>query len=580
MREGKMNSGMNSIAGGKHINALNALSLILAASMILSACAPVATTTEEIPPAEGPTGNPATEDILSPSLVDECAEETHPSKVTRTSPLVAETGLPYVGGVVLVTGINADDIDLVIGRVNETAVGAIPDPDLFDEVGVLGLITRLYSHGGGDNVWPIVDLILQAALNLQEEGKLTGPVAANPDWVTGTPWPVEGSPWPVEGSPWQVEGSPWSDRGVDIGITDQEFWDQWAWGQIGAPTDATVGSGTRVFVLDTSPFATAGAYAMDFEAREDFVLCVSHPEDIATLDDWAVDGALEQHGLAVAGRVRALAPSSEIHLVRVLDANASGDLLALLKGLALAMNDVPEEDLERLVVNMSLGFPRRLLEAESETTQTIGCDDNGVCLATRINDMAKQFTPACALSQVNTDSTLALAAPLCLVIEAGAIDGVAFVAAAGNDYGGIANLPAGWPRVLAVGASNMQLARTCYSNVGEVLAPGGEGWYIDNNTCPTELPTPPAPPLCDLDNIESCGYGVLTLALVNHSPGQFRKAVGFSFWTGTSFSTPMTTSLVAYLAENGVTGRDAVQQIMCSFPGSVVNFGAISSCFP
>ena len=148
---------------------------------------------------------------------------------------------------------------------------------------------------------------------------------ADPNYLTGSPHTVDGSPHTVDGSPYTV----YHDT-----ATVSEFEEQWALDQIDLCTGGqrsildVTGQGVRVSVFDTSPYKQPGTQTIGLNTVDcidpTFTLAVSHPTiyDSITLPPPPLDPSatqlpdLSDHGLAVAGLVHAVAPNSEIHLIR------------------------------------------------------------------------------------------------------------------------------------------------------------------------------------------------------------------------------------------------------------------------
>ena len=124
---------------------------------------------------------------------------------------------------------------------------------------------------------------------------------------------------------------------------------------------------------------------------------------------------------------------------------------------------------------------------------------------------------------------------------------VVVVAASGNDSRQSttaleAEIPAIWgddpdfrsgQQLIGIGASTKENDRACFSNAGEVAAPGGDGG-VRPQSCQQLITT------CEGD----CEYGLLSLSI--SSP------TGYTYWNGTSFSTPLVSGQAALLLDRGV----------------------------
>jgi subtilisin family serine protease len=139
--------------------------------------------------------------------------------------------------------------------------------------------------------------------------------------------------------------------------------------------------------------------------------------------------------------------------------------------------------------------------------------------------------------------------------------GAIFVAAAGNDSPGKdkdgntvdpmpMQIPASYDKVWGVMATNPDGSRSCFSNEGEVSAPGGQGGPADQ---PDGTRDPCAPRTsnsntginpCSASNVENCEYGLISLGLTRDGPQ-------YMFWSGSSFAAPLVSGLIALAYEEG-----------------------------
>jgi len=306
-------------------------------------------------------------------------------------------------------------------------------------------------------------------------------------------------PTDVEGDPDCVEGGPAGEGSATHG--QRLFWDQWAFddsgiglltgtGQTQVRAVDTTGKDVSVGVFDASPFESQGGWNVPWvnSAEGALNVCVSHPGWVTELGPSTGLTKFSDHGLFVAGLVHAVAPESQIHLIRVLNDENRGDLGTLVAALDMFITHTLEQNrgtLDGTVINLSLGIhqPERPVES--------------------------------------------LETPLALARACGAV----LVASAGNDSAG-ARIPAAYPFVLGVAGSNINDKQACFSNTGDVAAPSG-----DNG---------PDPLLCT-SMIEDCAdfpdYCVVSLAM--HTAPES----GYAYWTGTSFSAPLASGLAALVLE-------------------------------
>lgn len=370
----------------------------------------------------------------------------------------------------------------------------------------------------------------------QELNWVTGPppqpVGGNPWGPEGSPWGPEGSPWGPEGSPWGPEGSPWGPEGSPwgngdkwtgdavLGVGGKAFRSQWAfsvaqgvnWDTTSAAA-RTAGRDVLVGVFDTSPFSPPMTEASFVVAPGEapWTLRLLHPipggQPAGARDRLPVPN----HGLFAAGLVHAVAPQSQIELIRVLDDNGQGDLQTLNRALVEFIQRVAQAGGPPAVINLSLGL--HLLPEE------------------KLQDLPGDAQSLRTILQVATE---------CLPIVV--------VAASGNDSAQSdrpleAQIPAVWgmkddvawrDRLIAVAASNQERRQSCFSNEGEVSAPGGDGAPGTTHRCEQKITT------C----AEDCPLGVLSLAISSPS--------GFTYWNGTSFAAPLVSGQAAVLLSNGM----------------------------
>ena len=386
-----------------------------------------------------------------------------------------------------------------------------PMPGLEDK---RNYVIRQYTYS--DDTTPIIEYInnLAQADNLGVFADFNYLIAANPWTAAGSPWTAAGSPWTAAGSPWTAAGSPWTaagspwtaagspwNKGAQGGTNTRQkaldiFYSQWAFGKNGmhaqvgphAPQDA--GQGVRVGVFDTSPFPITFSSA-DFNLNPDLHLNLVHPIPGGVVSGCG-PGTAADHGLFVAGLIHALAPYSEIHLIRVLDDAAQGVLSILLAALAQFISDVNADssNLNGAVINLSLGL--------------IGSADE---------DM---------VGPVSLRLLLDVAHALNIVI----------VAAAGNDSAPVAGshgpqIPASWDNVIGVAASNYYQNLACFANWGDIMAPGGSGYSAH------------CLPGLDKCRGKDCRYALISLSTSSWT--------GFSYGVGSSFAAPLVSGLVALM---------------------------------
>jgi hypothetical protein len=401
----------------------------------------------------------------------------------------------------------------------------------------------------------------------------------------GAPYGVSASPnyylspaqWIGGGSPWTQNGG-WSEGlegGGLVTATVEAFQKQWAFGPMGIHLfddrgirwGQETGKRTRIAIFDTSPFDEAGweghrcdncsiqqltDNAQAFSGL-DMTLNVWHQIDLiegTTCPGYdrrdpehrSLEGQdVSNHGLFVAGLAHAVAPSSEIYLVRVLEKDGCGTLYQIVEGIRTFMDEILEKEgtLNGTVINLSLGMH----------------------LAPDMPDFG--FSNAIE----------SLEAQLFEAVDKGAI----VVAAAGNDSykeapdaPRVMELPAGYSFVTGVAASNDSRTRACFSNADMILgsintaAPGGDGVYVDESK-PCSIPD------CKADD-SNC-----LISLV------YKPKPGYAYWVGTSFAAPLVSGQEALLLERWPDGDIESQEgeNTCpspdrTLPGQIINWARAS----
>ncbi len=422
--------------------------------------------------------------------------------------------------------------------------------------------------------------VARAIAQIRQAAGVAADVIGEPNYIAGHPWSPEGSPWSPEGSPWEPEGSPWSPEGspwspegsgLDILTFFQRllgrkktaqaahpdwFMQQWAWRVIGLPVAQVgqpyplpvTGSGVRVGIFDTSPYFPALAEGQSADKNVTLAqipgaetLHVSHPRFYAHLAPSTRPlPDVSNHGYYVAGLIHALAPAAQLHLLRVLASDDRGDTFSLVAAIFdfLSLDNVSGV-IPPTVINLSLGI-------------RVPPEEAGFGL------------PADVLS-------------LGYILRAARCLGAVTLAAAGNDSAGqsapeVQNIPASWNAALGVAAVNPQLERSCFSNRGEIAAPGGDGRLarqagalkpgesasggLTNNANSSGAGCQPRSSACSGPD---CPYSVIGPVLDPSTP-----AAGYIFWTGTSFATPMVSGLAALVVEygRGLLPPEMVEQIL------------------
>jgi hypothetical protein len=247
-----------------------------------------------------------------------------------------------------------------------------------------------------------------------------------------------------------------------------------------------------------------------------------------------------------------MAPQSQIHLIQVLDENAQGDLYTLNEALDAFIRERLNEhvktdnegQLTNTIINLSLGFP------QPQRLQDYNLSE----LDTLVDNLMRELElrpeePVASPLHDEPDKSPVVSLET-LVVAAHRL-GALVVAAAGNESetgkAQKAHAPAAYrPYVIGVKASNSKGKRACYSNEGEVAAPGGDS-VTSNGKCSNKLD--------EFEYHYFCNEGSISLAL-RTSPES-----GYACWVGTSFSAPLVSGQAALYMANG-NGRDETTQLI------------------
>jgi subtilisin family serine protease len=365
-----------------------------------------------------------------------------------------------------------------------------------------------------------VEQVICEINKLVEKSTLEPGVFAEPNYH------ISPADWIGGGSCWTQNGG-WTE-GVDGGgvseAPDTAFPDQWAFNTNhiglfdgGERLIEEKGEGVRIAIFDTSPFDDVEGWETHVLSYPDtMTLTVFHPPLIPAPNcpgydrhtgESLEDQDISDHGLFVAGLVHAVAPESDIYLIRVLENDGCGSLSAINNGIQSFIDRTLQErgTLTGTVINLSLGVHQPI------TPTRFGLPEEVVSLQR--------------------------------VLKAAVDQGAIVVAAAGNDsYTSTRptgmEIPASYPFVVGVAASNQGCGRGCFSNAGpvtdtaQVAAPGGDGHNGGKELCQV--------PECDVGQPDAC---LVSLSL--------DSGTGYVYWVGTSFATPLVSGEAALLLGMG-----------------------------
>ncbi len=453
-------------------------------------------------------------------------------------------GLMYVEGEVIITGLPAETQKAT--QTLKLALTALDDSVV--DVDEQKSPVQVYQIGDDESVEQVICEINK--LGEKDEAGLD--VFAEPNYyISPAPWTGGGSFWTQNGE-W-VGLLPGGGFTTALSIT---FKSQWAFSTThiglfdngGNRLVEDKGEGVRVAIFDTSPFTDVVGWEerVFTSSGETIPLTVFHPpltpapncpgydrhitETVVSLEDQDISN----HGLFVAGLVHAVAPSSTIYLVRVLEDDGCGSLSGINDGIQSFIDKTLQEEttLTNTVINLSLGVHQPM------TPTTYGLPEEVVSLQH--------------------------------VLQAAVDQGAIVVAAAGNDSFTSTlplamEIPANFPFVIGVAASDLGRGRGCFSNAGvftdtgQVAAPGGDGV---NGTSPCQIPA------CDAGNPDAC---LVSISLDSET--------GYVYWVGTSFAAPLVSGEAALLLGMGnspsqVTGAitgNSCPSTDTSIPRGIIN---------
>jgi subtilisin family serine protease len=406
-------------------------------------------------------------------------------------------------------------------------------------------------------------------------------VAADPNYhLSPAQWAGGESPWTQNGEWTGIDGGGITlTHEIGMSITDIHkiyFLEQWAFGlegihlvEGGRRTVQEKGEGVRIGIFDSSPFTDwegeliIPSFATEpeptpFSLSLDSIRPITVTEFAVPFREFMGDGSqgsgageyltvwhtvpisapncpgetpegvnleyqdLSNHGLFVAGLAHEVAPESEIYLVRVLENDGCADLYSIAESIAGFVQEMqkPGQD-GPIVINLSLGV----------------------------------HEPPCPTSFGLPPEVKSLQRVISDTIEQGAV----VVAAAGNDSYDKASpnemeIPAREPGVIGVAASNGNRGRGCFSNEGDVAAPGGNG--VEREKC-RECCRVPSADDC-LNYPEYCIVGPI-YKFDEESESAYGYA--YAYWVGTSFAAPLVSGQAALLLHSGVDPQDVPDRI-------------------
>jgi subtilisin family serine protease len=560
--------------------------LLVLSFILLMGCQPAATPEPAPPPeepAEGPIEEPVSETPTSTSdgqrtliPIPEINIPDYPcvipNTVTDVRSVPDNEGI-YVDEQIILIG-PQDQINLVVEDIDEIGdllTGsdgeveyriALPNDPNGDQI---TMELRVLNLANNQTVWDVVELANATAVDADLL------VFAEPNYITVTPiigFPRGGGSG-IVGDPLGT-GLPAEDNGKIL------FINQWALSEergiqlIDTNGDWNIsnvyGSEIQVAVFDTvSEALQAGNQLIDW-AYIPFDLCVWKPGLMLSGSDNELD--YEDHGLFATGLAQIIAPAAHYTLVEVLNADAVGDLFTLLRAMDIyansRWNSSAGSPLGDTVLNLSLGLEveKRFVLADALSSYPALAE-----LAVRLEDPQMDIPDYLRELAVDKFPVVSLKTALSIYDFHGAV----IVAASGNDAKNEIQAPAAFSEVIGVASSNDEKDRSCFSNFGNVAAPGGEGGD-GAGTCLKDLAS-----LCAASPTDCEPLSVISLVHKDSNPLVVDPS-GYAYWQGTSFSAPMVSGLTALTLESGSTqsSQDVRNVIYCS-PGTGGSASATAS---
>jgi len=437
--------------------------------------------------------------LIQPGETHGAAAQTFPNAENAANQANSWPPCDVIEGKILLMGARTD-IDALVNRLPNLALEQSSDMRWMQQAPLISIAPltdpnkielRLYSITDGTTVEDLLTKVL--------------PTTPGYDTVIAAPnCRTFGHGHSAQGSPFAITVT---DEMIDMGSDD--FLHQDAFGLPPGGIDLVVGGergpsemgdGVTIAMFDTSPFLVPegnSAIHTIYEPDPAFRLDVSHPVMEPTHEFTDLDNVIN-HGLLGASLIYGIAPESDLHLYRVLDEYGIGDTYTLIASISSFINE--KFDIDRsvrcTVLNMGLG---------------LGED----------SDLANDGNPL--YTTLNVASSL----------------GVVVVASVGNDStpeeARPSQEPASYANVIGAAASNKQGNRSCFSNKGDIAAPGGDAQENDDGEACTVLSNDDfviGPAIADRD---------------------IPAGAGATFYTahaaGTSFAAPAVSGLAALLLE-------------------------------
>ncbi len=417
-----------------------------------------------------------------------------------------------------------------------------------------------------DTTKAVVKLINQNLDQLKQDGHIPL-VSATPNWISGSAPPIG-------------QACPASEP---IPVPEDRAHTRWHFSlpELSETLQNLKGDGVTVFVLDTMPNEAHVKHVAQHIGNKNMLLqsviaaMNSVPPSIVIPTSTSIPAWLTtiqtgkdiygrrfgfkmpDHGLFVTGILHDLVPNADIECIRVLNDSGVGDLSMITNALYEIQQRMVQGEAKRVVVNLSMiiGTP------DANLPDIWFADDSSHAegLAAMIRDIELLY------------------AGFRTVIQSLVTQGAVIVASAGNESdadsyrgmnGGVSQrfgprYPAAFPEVISVGAVDNEGRATSYSDYPSVT-PNHNGVATYGGALPVPVPPQPEDPPVKTHAIVKdavvglyCASDFPTLSASDTPPNEYtptENSRGWAYWSGTSFATPIVSSLAVLLLQAQQSG--------------------------
>lgn len=421
-------------------------------------------------------------------------------------------------------------------------------------------------HGNGkegattaDTTKVVAKLINQNLDKLKQDGHIPL-VSAAPNWISGGA-PAIGSACPAS---------------EPIPVPEDRAHTRWHFTlpELSDSLKALKGDGVTVFVLDTMPSEAHIRQAAQHIGNKNMLLqsvvaamnnmppsiVIPTPKSIPARLDTIQTGKdiygrrfgfkMPDHGLFVTGILHDLVPNAKIECIRVLNDSGVGDLGMIIDALHEIQQRMAKQEVKRVVVNLSM----IIVAPDANLPDLWFADDS---------------THTEGLAAMIQDIDLLLAGFRMVIQSLVTQQKAVVVASAGNESdannfhgmnGGVSHrfgprYPAAFPEVISVGAVDNEGLATPYSDYPSI-PPNHNGVATYGGALPQPVPPQPEPLVKTHAVVKDAAVGLYssshypTLSASDTPPDEYTDdSHGWAYWSGTSFATPIVSSLAALLLQ-------------------------------